>query len=543
MTMRRTLVASFLATAVCVLLATTTAFAQVTPSASYVEIDGDYGSIIADTNPGTGGNDQAADEVIDGGFATYARRSTPLCSQWSHEASAPYMGSQAYTVSCPAADSVRSEQMLVKQWYGGADSARSLMFAFRLRDVPSLPVSDIGGFVAQLHQGSEGPPPFRLKWGATAGGGYYIQGGAKYDRKRADGTIATRQPTFFEAAIVPNVWYRIMVQLDPGPAIGSGECPQGPGNSGRAIVWIMHNATGIWGPPSTYTGQLGYRYSQPTGTCHEGSALSYQWKVGQYVVSHANTLDYDNVAYGKRWNNITKNRLIGYHKSVLRLAFEELSSSVVDDRSWSWNGGTAGDPTKDYGNDGVIVGGVQRISNGMNGRALQFDGTNYVKVPIDLNDFDVGNYLTVSAWFRTTALPTENRGLVMMDEFSNTWKLLLYASRNSISFGVRHPSGVYSRLDHFVPVGRYADNQWHLVTGTFNRFTPDGRRIKLYVDGIKVLENVGNNLPVLRGDDRLTVGKFSVGGYFQGDIDDVGLFNYAMTAKEVNILWIRRGAP
>jgi hypothetical protein len=542
MTIYRPLAPLFLAVAVGSLFSAIAALAQVAPSAWYAEIDGDYGSTIEDASSSTG-HDQLANEITDGGFMTYATRDTPYCSHWSHQDQTPYMGSRAYKVSCIAAANVRSEQMLVKQWYGGTDSARNLTFAFRLRGVPSLPTSDIGGYVAQFHQGGEGAPPFRLKWGARAGGGYYIQGGAKYDIKQADGTIAIRQPTFFEAAIVPDVWYRIMVQLDPGPVLGSGECAQGPGSGGRAIVWIIDNATGTWGPSSTYNGQLGYRYSQHTGACREGVALSYQWKVGEYVVSHANTLDYDNVAYGKRWNNITKNRLIGYHKSVLRLAFEEFSGSVVDDRSRTWNGGIAGDPTKDYGNDGVIVGAVYRISNGMNGRALRLDGTNYVKVPIDFNDCDVGNYLTVSTWFRTAALPTDNKGLVMIDEFSSTWKLLLYASRNSISFGVRHPAGLYSRLDHVVPVGRYADNQWHLVTGTFNRFAPDGRRIKLYVDGIKVLEAAGNDLPVLRGDDRLTVGKFSIGGYFQGDIDDVGLFNYAMTATEVNSLWAKRGAP
>jgi hypothetical protein len=514
--------------------------AQVTPSAWYAEVDGDYGSMIADVIPGFGGHDQLADEITDGGVTTYGTRDTPHCTQWSHTTLAPYMGTQAYTVGCHAAEGLRSEQMLVKQWYGGTDSARRLTFAFRLRNVSTVPTSNGGGFIAQFHQGGEGAPPFRLKWVATAGSGYYLDGGVKFDEKLSDGSIAIHQPTFFKAPIKPNVWYRIMVQLDPGSAVGAGECPQGPGTAGRAIVWIMNNATGVWGAPSTYSGQLGYRYSKATTQCLAGTALSYQWKVGQYVVSLANTIDYDNIAYGKRWSNITKNRLIGYHKSVLRLPFEELLGSAVRDRSWTWNSGTPGDVTKDYKNDGTIVGAVQRIGNGVSGRALHFDGTNYVKVPMDANDFDFGNYLTVSTWFRTRALPVDNKGLVMIDEFGHTWKLLLYASRSGISFGVRNP-GTYSRLDHIVPVGRYADNQWHLVTGTFNRFAPDGNRIKLYVDGVKVQQSAGNDLPILRGDDRLTVGKFSVGGYFQGDIDDVGVFNYAMTAQEVKTLWLKRG--
>ena len=103
--------------------------------------------------------------------------------------------------------------------------------------------------------------------------------------------------------------------------------------------------------------------------------------------------------------------------------------------------------------------------------------------------------------------------------------------------------GTYSRLDHGFPLGRYADNKWHLVTGTFNRFAPDGQRVKLYVDGVKVMEAAGHDLPILRGENRLVVGKSSIRGYFQGDIDDVGLFNYTMTDEDVQSLWLERGAP
>jgi hypothetical protein len=121
--------------------------------------------------------------------------------------------------------------------------------------------------------------------------------------------------------------------------------------------------------------------------------------------------------------------------------------------------------------------------------------------------------------------------------------VLLYASDNSVSFGVKHPGGAYSRLDRVVRGGLYADNEWHHVVGTFNRFAADGKRIKLYIDGVKVLEHAGNDLPILRGDQRLVVGKYSTSNFFEGDIDDVGLFNYAMTEEDVYRLWYERGTP
>jgi hypothetical protein len=162
---------------------------------------------------------------------------------------------------------------------------------------------------------------------------------------------------------------------------------------------------------------------------------------------------------------------------------------------------------------------------------------------MDTTDFDVGNYLTVSAWFQTTECPTDNKGLVMLDEYTDTWKVLLYGSGTLLGFGVRHPGGTYTKLNYPFAAGTYADGQWHHVVGTFNRFAPDNRRIKLYVDGVRVMQMAGADLPVLRGDDRLTVGKFSISGLFVGNIDEVNVLNYALTDEDVENLWLGRGQP
>jgi len=522
------------------LLSSSSALAQVGPDAWYAEIDGDYGSVITDVDGTMGNHDQLSDDVIDGGVTTYGTRDNPLCLDWVHDTFAPYMGSQFYSVDCSPGSGVRSEQMLVKNWTTGSDSQRTVSFAMRVRNVDDAVPG--GGFFMQFHQDGGHQPPFRLKWSTDANGNLSVEGGVRWDVLQ-DGAVGGRYQTVFEGPIERDVWQRFMVQIDPGPIAGSGLCPNGPGTGGSITVWKMDNATGDWVQPMpTYRGQVGFRYRKDAPVCLTSAELSYQFKVGQYVTAKDNTLDLDNVAYGKRWNNITKNRLVGYKKSVLRFPFEEASGPAVDDRSWTWNGGVAGDPTKDYGNDGTISGTVRHRA-GVNGQSLRLDGGTFVEVPIDTNDFDVGNYLTVSTWFKTTAHPTTNRGLVMIDEFGSTWKTLLYTSDTSVSFGVRHPAGEYSRLDHLVPAGRYADNQWHHVVGTFNRFAADGMRIKLYVDGQKVLESSGDDLPVLRGEDRLVIGKFSLSGYFVGEIDDVGLFNYAMSEEDVENLWLERGAP
>jgi len=580
--------------AACALCPNAGAADVLTPDRSFGEFDGEYESNFVVNAAGIA-------EIEERGITTMGVREN--CDDWKYTGDAPYMGLRAYSVRCvgnpflgfpgaPEALSkmvVRSEQHFLQGLRPGEDSQRSLSFAFRLTGVDPVPRANSvtggagSGWIAQLH--GEGLP-FILAWQAYATArpsedptenipepGYYLYAGAKYhkevlDKKgrhaKPERKYEQRQPYKLLGRLTPGTWVRVMIQVNLRKRIGH-ECPDTIGDESNWTVALMDNATGLWGTPLEYpflTGQrLGNSYevegeapNETRGPCLPPAKQSYNFKIGQYVVLETNQADYDNVSYGKRWIHITKNHLIGYKKSVLRLPFEETSQQSiarrVEDRSYTRNNGSAGDPTSDYNNDGVILGSVSRIATDVNGRALHFPGTagSYVKVPIDptvRDDFDVGNYMTVSTWFRTDATPDENKGLVMIDEFSDRWKLLLYMKGNGLAFGVRHrvvtgQPGIYSRLDHAFPSGRYSDCRWHLVTGTFNRFAPDGMRVKLYIDGEKVMEGAGNDLPILRGEKQLVVGKYSEGGFFRGDIDDVGLFNYTMTGAEVRGLWQER---
>lgn len=603
--------------ATCLLWPTAHASEGITPNAWFYELNADddaaHTARIIDVD-----ND-GIPELKDGGVTTMGVRQN--CDNWKHTPNAPYMGLRAYSVRCvgnPFLDNdafgpvsklvIRSEQHVAQGWRAGPDSQRSLSFAFRLSEVAPEPRVNTqtkgagSGWIAQFH--GEGLP-FVLAWqahtqadvnaGIVPAPGYYLYAGAKYGVEESPGTYATYQPFARLGRLTPGQWNRVMVQIDLGK--GNGKCTgaSGFGTIGNGAIatdasWtiaIMDNATGRWGQTlkypfpedhqAYYPGQrLGNEVyledvegtSKKKGGCLHLEDQTYNFKLGQYVVLETNRLDYDNITYGKRWINVTKNHLVGYQKSVLRLAFEETAiqalTNRVEDSSFTWNGGKDNDPTQNYDNDGIIVGQVGRINDPAKGRVLRFLGTGHVKVPIGpatVDDFDVGNYMTVSAWFRTEAKPTDNRGLVMIDEFSDTWKLLLYMRGNGIAFGVRHRvdpgrPGVYSRLDHEFPMGQYAKGGWHLLTGTFNRFDPGCEiaprtrglllrripceRIKLYIDGKKVMGAEGRDLPILRGENQLVVGKYSERAFFEGDIDDVGLFNYAMIPAQVEDLYRKR---
>jgi Concanavalin A-like lectin/glucanases superfamily len=484
------------------------------------------------------------------------RPGLPACTNWWHEPSAPYMGKMSYRVECrypggqsqdpPQGEPRRSEQMLLNDWFTGDDSARYFTLAFKFaihqNAVPQVP----GGYITQWHQGGSGPPPVRLSW-VYDNGAYYLEAGVYHG--------PTWDPVFhylfnkedgIHIPAAPGVWHRMVFRVDPGPAWDVPDCERCPTSAGSVQAWMMNATTGAWKLVGDYFGQVGYCYASEN-VCRTGEALEYQWKVGQYAneVDYI-ILDYDNVAYGKRWNTITKNRLIGYHKSVLNLSFDEGQGATVHDRSWAWNGGQQGDPVMDYDNDGQMQGNVTWSTDdvGNSGHSLRFNGSDdegYVSVPMDTTDFDFGNYVTVSAWFKTTERHADHRGLVSIDEDTLGGKLFLAKSDDKLSFGIRHPDGTYSEVIYAHEPGLYSDGQWHHVVGTFNRFTDDNRRVKIYVGGERMLQRVGSDRPILRGDKRLVVGKFSTSGYFVGNIDEVNVLNYALTDKGVATLYSNLG--
>jgi hypothetical protein len=306
----------------------------------------------------------------------------------------------------------------------------------------------------------------------------------------------------------------------------------------EARAWLMDNATGAWIDVGTDSGHS-------IGGSTQNCSNYFSWKVGIYSNDYDDiVVDYDNVSYGRLWNDITKNRLIGYAKSVLSL---RLSGNTYD-YSWLLNGAaTPGNPVTDYNNDATLMNpaGAQ-WGNGY----VSLINSAWVKTNMDLVDFDFGNYMTLSVWLRTTDTTSGTKGIVMLDENPGTSKLFLFAASNQLSFGVRHPDNTTSTVS--VPLSAnpsdsypwLADNQWHHVAGVFNRFAPDGKRLKLYVDydlnGVSDQDEgpfqiAGSDLPMKRGDSSnyIAIGKYSTSGFFKGDVEDVSIFNHPMTSQAI----------
>jgi len=194
---------------------------------------------------------------------------------------------------------------------------------------------------------------------------------------------------------------------------------------------------------------------------------------------------------------------------VAAYGFEETSGTTVTDASGKANNATIKEAV--------------RIDTGKYGKALKFDGINDWVTVNDSASLALSTGMTLEAWVYPTAM-TDN-ATVILKEANNAEVYALYADEDA-SLPVSYiNNGSYRAVTgpNKLPV-----NQWsHLVS------TYDGQYQRLYVNGTEVAKSAQNG-QIQQSSGALRIGGNSVWGeYFTGYIDEVRIYNRALTATEV----------
>ncbi|HET8755685.1 MAG TPA: LamG-like jellyroll fold domain-containing protein [Solirubrobacteraceae bacterium] len=191
--------------------------------------------------------------------------------------------------------------------------------------------------------------------------------------------------------------------------------------------------------------------------------------------------------------------------------------------AWSFDeasGATAGDASG-TGNDGTVSGAAR--TTGRYGGALSFDGVNDWVSINDANSLDLTNRMTLEAWVRPTGLGDWRT--VVIKERPGQLAYALYAStdNNRPSGHVFTTADIATRSSSVLPA-----NTWsHLA------FTYDGAATRLYVNGTQVATGTLTG-SALTSSSPLRIGGNSVWGeWFSGAIDEVRIYNRALTATEI----------
>jgi hypothetical protein len=220
---------------------------------------------------------------------------------------------------------------------------------------------------------------------------------------------------------------------------------------------------------------------------------------------------------------------------------------------WSFEEGTGNSQTFDRsgrGNTGTLTS-MDPLTDWVNGatstgQALDFDGSDdYVQTTS--NQLKTANDFTISIWFKTNTLTFATmllwEGQSSGNGFGSEQEMHLSIGQysginNKISFNLL--AGVFSdNADALVLSATLADNNWHhaLVTVSNLNSSPSG---SLYLDGVLASTDTGTTGATTRTswDTDLRMGRPGASTrYFNGRIDEVRIYNRALSADEVARLY------
>ncbi len=194
---------------------------------------------------------------------------------------------------------------------------------------------------------------------------------------------------------------------------------------------------------------------------------------------------------------------------VAAYAFDEGTGSTVADSAASAGPGT--------------IEGATWTSSGKFGSALQFNGGARVRVP-DSNALDLTSAMTLEAW----VYPTSSQSLWRTVVQKETDSYLLHASSSAgglvpATGGTFGGNGNWTAAPSAITV-----NTWTHLAATY-----DGSMIRLYVNGLLV-SSVTQTGSITPTSSPLTIGgNDPYGEYFVGRIDDVRVYNRALTATDI----------
>ena len=194
---------------------------------------------------------------------------------------------------------------------------------------------------------------------------------------------------------------------------------------------------------------------------------------------------------------------------VAAFGFDEGSGSTVTDASGNGNNGTITNATW--------------ASAGKYGKALQFNGTNALVTIPDNASLHLSSDMSLEAWVNPSTV-------------NANWRDVIYKGNDN--FYLEATSTNASRPDAgMIAGGSYADafgtsalpaNTWSFLTETY-----DGTTLRLYVNGTQVASTAHTGA-IASSTNPLQIGGDSLyGQYFAGLIDEVRVYNTALSATQI----------
>jgi hypothetical protein len=247
------------------------------------------------------------------------------------------------------------------------------------------------------------------------------------------------------------------------------------------------------------------------------------------------------------WNGkIDQIRIFDYARTPAQVAWDYNKGKPIAHYKMDKGEGTTIYDSSGNGNDGTLnlgslgqtsagsvkVSGNTAWYNGRQGKqnySLNFDGSDdYVEVS-DNSTTNWPSGITISAWVKTNVIA--NQGIVSKSSTSNREFHIRLGSGGKAEMWLS-TNGVGPTGSTALSTDSYSTGVWHHVIGVF-----DNSDLTVYLDG-KSGTPVNISGSIYNGTGSLNIGKWVEGGYqFNGQIDDVRIYNYALTEAQIKTLY------
>ena len=228
--------------------------------------------------------------------------------------------------------------------------------------------------------------------------------------------------------------------------------------------------------------------------------------------------------------NISSSDNFGEHSS-----FVDFNNSLV---GWWRFDNNFGDSSGNENNGTCSGSSCPNLTNGPRGLAYEFDGVNdYIQGPSS-NQITGDNLQSISfsAWVKTNSITRSY--IASLKRFSSQSTLISLVSNSAgestnpgtLGVLIANEAGTHTYLEYD---GGYNDGSWHHLVATV-----DNNLRTIYVDGINVGYNNDGMQNVSGNTAYMAIGSFdSTQLFFNGSIDDVMIFDRALSYDEVESLY------
>ncbi|ODS40582.1 hypothetical protein BEH94_07900 [Candidatus Altiarchaeales archaeon WOR_SM1_SCG] len=240
--------------------------------------------------------------------------------------------------------------------------------------------------------------------------------------------------------------------------------------------------------------------------------------------------------FGLLSENLGRNLVCGLALLVVVFGLSESASAETGlVASWHMDEGSGNiiyDETTN--NNGIIYG--AGWTDGVCENALGFDGVNDYAIVADNPNLKLTEEITVECWIKSNDFSVRKIIMAKHELFQRGW-LLQWEQKPSpllhLRFMVnRGTPDVYDWCVADYPLSNLETGKWYHVVGTYSTHDDTAR---LYVNGVEVAHQTKpTDKKMSVNNEPLLIGKHpDWTGYFNGIIDEVKIYNRALTAEEI----------